>query len=554
MKRIITCIPNISEGRDIDKINRITAVIETVKGVKLLDVDPGADTNRTVITFAGEPEKVIDAAFLLYQTAAKEIDMRTHKGAHPRFGAVDVCPFVPIEGVTMDDCRNYAHTLAKRVGEALQIPVYCYESAALLPHRKNLAEVRSGEYEGLANKLNLHEGKPDFGVAEWVPTFGGTAIGARDFLVAVNFNLNTSSVRRANAIAFDVREMGRTVKKVDNITGKESEEKVPGRLKACKAIGWFIEEYGYSQVSMNLTNLSITAVHEAFDAVCESAQSRGIRVTGTEIVGVIPLKVLTEAGKHFLRKQNRSTGVSEEELVKTAIRTMNLSEVRPFDPEKKVIEYVLNPKDPKALVGLNLQQFVNLTSSEAPAPGGGSVAAYCGAMGAALGAMVANLSSHKRGWDEKWEYFGNIAEEAVYLQEKLLQLVDADTKAFDGVLAAMQLPKKTEEEKVIRQKAIEEATFKAAEVPLEVAKTSAKAFPILERMILEGNPNSITDAGVGVLCTHSAVWGACMNVRINLKDLQDSERKAILLNAVQVLESEAEHELERLKAAVYQQF
>lgn len=542
MNRIIECVPNFSEGRDLQVIKGITDKISAVAGVQLLDVDPGAATNRTVVTFAGEPEAVLEAAFQAIKQAKATIDMRHHKGEHPRFGATDVCPLIPISGVTMEECAQWAHQLAERVGRELQYPVYCYESAAASAQRKNLAEVRSGEYEGLERKLALLEWKPDYGPATFVPETGATAIGARDFLIALNFNLNTTSTRRANAVAFDVREAGRVVKQTQ-ADGTVVEERQPGTLKAAKAIGWFIEEYGIAQVSMNLTNISITSVHTAFDAVVESATRRGMRVTGTEIVGLVPLRVLTEAGKHYLHKQQRSAGVSDAELIKIAVKSLGLDDLKPFDPQKKVIEYVLAKPSDSRLVGMTVRGFVEETSSESAAPGGGSVSALLGSMAAALGGMVANLSSHKRGWDDRWLHFAQWAEQGVALQDTLLRLVDEDTRSFERVMEAFGLPKGTDAEKAARKAAIAEATLYATQVPFRVMQTTMQVFPLLRAMATEGNENSISDAGVGVLCARAAIRGAALNVMINAKGLDQTDPLVQqMLHEVYVMEQNASTE------------
>ncbi len=530
MNKIIECVPNFSEGRDMNVIKQITDEVESVDGVKLLDVDPGKATNRTVVTFVGPPEMVIEAAFLALKKASEIIDMSKHSGEHPRFGATDVCPLVPVAGITMEETVIYARKLAERIGNEIGIPVYCYENAALSEGRRNLAHVRSGEYEGLKEKLTLPEWKPDYGPAEFIPRTGSVAVGARDFLVAYNVNLNTTSTRRANAIAFDVRERGRAKREGNPITGKivkdaqGKPEMVPGTLKSVKAIGWFIEEYGVAQISMNLTNIRITPVHAAFDEVCSKAQARGIRVTGSELVGLVPLQAMLDAGRYFLRKQKRSTGVSDQELIKIAVKSMGLDELGTFHPEEKIIEYQLRKGADRKLVDLSLQNFMEETASESPTPGGGSVSAYMGSMGVALTAMVANLSSHKRGWDERWEEFSEWAEKAKLVQEKLLRLVDEDTLAFNSILDAFGLPKNSAEEKKIRQSAIERATLYAIEVPFEVMKTVYNGFEIAETMVMKGNPNSVTDAGVGALAMLASVEGAWLNVKINSVDLKDHPR------------------------------
>lgn len=525
--RIIECVPNFSEGNDMGIIKQITDQIQTVEGVKLLDVDPGKATNRTVVTFVGEPEPVIEAAFRAIKKASEIIDMRKHKGEHPRMGATDVCPLIPISGITMEETVVYAHKLAKRVGEELNIPIFCYESAALKPERRNLAYCRSGEYEGLAEKIVKPEWKPDFGPAAFNANAGATAIGARDFLVAYNVNLNTTSTRRANAIAFDIREKGRPKREGNPITGKiVKDEKgepvmIPGSLKACKAIGWFIKEYGIAQISINLTNISITPVHVAFEEACKKAAERGIRVSGSEIVGLVPKKSLIDAGKYFLRKQQRSVGVSEEEIIKIAVKSLGLDDLKPFNPREKVIEYLLEDIAQEKLVDMTCTGFANETASESPAPGGGSISAYVGALGVSLGTMVANLSSHKVGWDERWEEFSIWAEKGQALKDELLFLVDEDTRAFNKIMDAFGLPKNSDEEKNIRKKAIQDATKYAIEVPLRVMNVAFSSFELLKAMVAIGNPNSITDAGVGALCARTAVMGAYFNVKINAAGLED---------------------------------
>ena len=526
-RQLIECVPNFSEGRDMNIIKQITDVIESVEGVRLLDVDPGRDTNRTVVTFTGSPEAVCEAAFVAVKKASEVIDMSTHTGAHPRMGATDVCPLIPIAGITMEETVKYARGLAQRIGRELSLPVYCYEEAAFEEKRKNLAAVRSGEYEGLKKKLADPEWKPDFGPSTFNPGAGAVIVGARDFLVAFNVNLNTSSTRRANAIAFDVRERGREKREGNSVTGKVIKDAegnpvmIPGSLKAVKAIGWFIPEYGIAQISMNLTNIGITPVHIAFDEVCNKAENRGIRVTGSELVGLIPLKAMLDAGKYFLHKQQLSAGVSDAELINVAVKSMGLSELKPFNPEEKIIEYVLRDRQQKKLADLTLSEFVWKTSSDSPAPGGGSVSAAMGAMGAALGSMVANLSAHKRGWDEKWEEFASWAEKGAALQNRLLELVDEDTDAFNGIMKAFEMPKKSEEEKSARSLAIENATKHASMIPLTVMREAFKSFELLEKMVAAGNPNSVTDAAVGVLATRACIRGAYLNVRINVSSLKD---------------------------------
>lgn len=528
MKQIIECVPNFSEGRDMSIIKQITDQMQTVDGVKLLDVDPGAATNRTVVTIAGEPEQVVEAAFRAIKKAMEVIDMSKHKGEHPRFGATDVCPLVPVSNITMEETVVYARKLAERVGNELGIPVYCYENAAFVEKRKNLANCRSGEYEGLPKKLNDPEWKPDFGPAAFLPRTGAVAIGARDFLVAYNINLNTTSTRRANAIAFDIREKGRPMREGNPITGKIIKDEkgnpvnIPGSLKACKAIGWFIEEYGIAQVSINLTNISITPVHVAFEEASKKAQERGLRVTGSELVGLAPMKVFTDAGKYFLRKQQRSTGVSEAELIKIAVKSLGLDDLKPFNPKDKIIEYVLqdSTSSPK-LMNMTCSEFADETASESPAPGGGSISAYMGALGVSLATMVANLSSHKPGWDERWAEFSDWAEKGQQLKDELIHLVDEDTRAFNKIMDAFGLPKNSDDEKAARTAAIQEATKYAIEIPFRVMKTSYAAFEIIQAMAETGNPNSVSDAGVGALAARSAVMGAYLNVRINAAGLKD---------------------------------
>jgi glutamate formiminotransferase/formiminotetrahydrofolate cyclodeaminase len=542
--RIIECVPNLSEGRDMAIIKQITDVIESVEGVKLLDVDPGKDTNRTVVTFVGTPDEVIEAAFLAVKKAAELIDMAKHSGAHPRMGATDVLPLVPVSGVTMEETIEYARKLGKRVGEELKIPVYCYESAAFEEKRRNLASCREGEYEGLKMKLADAAWKPDFGPARFNEKSGATAVGARDFLVAFNVNLNTTSVRRANAIAYDVREKGRMVK-----DEKGNEINIPGTLKSVKAIGWFIDEYGIAQISMNLTNISVTPVHIAFEEVCQKAELRGIRVTGSELVGLIPLKSMLDAGKYFLKKQQRSAGVSDNEIIKIAIRSMGLNDIHEFKPEEKIIEYVMAEKNKHRLTDLTLKGFMEETASESPAPGGGSVSSYIGSLGAALGTMVANLSGHKRGWDDRWEFFSEWAEKGKSVQNRLLQLVNEDTEAYNRILGAFSLPKKTDEEKLIRRKAVEEATLGATLVPYKVMETAFEGFEIVKSMVESGNPNSVTDAGVGALALRACIRGASLNVRINAAGLDDKSFAAEITDRALKLEVkayEAENEIMKI--------
>lgn len=530
--KIIECVPNFSEGRDMAIIKQITGVIESVEGVKLLDVDPGKDTNRTVVTFVGSPEAVSEAAFLSVKKASEVIDMSKHHGEHPRMGATDVCPFVPVSGITMEETVLIARKVAERIGNELEIPVYCYENAAFTGERKNLASCRSGEYEGLRKKLADPLWKPDFGPDKFNERAGATAVGARDFLVAFNVNLNTTSTRRANAIAYDVREKGRNLKndKGENIN-------VPGTLKSVKAIGWYIEEYGIAQISMNLTNISVTPVHIAFDEVCRKAETRGIRVTGSELVGLIPLKSLLDAGRYFLAKQQRSSGVPDEELIKIAVRSMGLDDIHKFNPEEKIIEYVMADRiKNKRLIDLNLKDFMDKTASEAPAPGGGSVSAYIGALGIALGTMVANLSAHKKGWDERWKEFSDWAEKGKQIQNDLLRLVDEDTDAFNRIMEAFALPGKSVEEKLLKNTAIQDATKTAIIVPFRVMETAYKGFGLIKEMAEKGNPNSISDAGVGALALRSCIRGAFLNVRINASGLKDKEFAEAIISKGEDLE------------------
>ncbi len=533
MKKIIECVPNFSEGRDKETISAITSAITSAAPVALLDVDPGEATNRTVVTFVGAPDDVVEAAFAGIKRAAELIDMRKHHGAHPRMGATDVCPLIPVSGVTLEECAELSRALARRVADELGIPVYCYEAAAFIPERKNLAVCRAGEYEALPEKMN-HPGKgPDFGdrpFDEAAARTGATTIGARDFLIAVNYNLNTTSTRRANAIAFDVREKGRPQREGGKLTGKPLKDEngkplmIPGTLKGTKAIGWYIDEYGIAQVSMNITDINATPLHVAFDEVCRAANERGIRVTGTEIVGLIPKRALIDAGKYFLRKQQRSLGIPEADIIRIAVKSMGLDELKPFKPEEKVIEYLLEAgqnKGGRKLVDMTLEGFADETASESPAPGGGSIAAYMGALGAALGTMVANLSAHKAGWDERWEEFSDYAERGRDILDRLIGLVDEDTAAFNRIMGVFAMPKGTEEEKAARAKALQEATLYATEVPLRTMKTAAEAFDLLEAMAREGNPASVSDAGVGALAARSAVLGAQLNVRINAAGLTD---------------------------------
>jgi glutamate formiminotransferase/formiminotetrahydrofolate cyclodeaminase len=524
---LIECVPNFSEGVDLGIIKQITDQIELVDGVMLLDVDPGKATNRTVVTFVGQPDAVIEAAYLAIKKAAELIDMSKHKGEHPRMGATDVCPLIPVSGITMEETILYAQKLGKRVGEELEIPVYLYESAQPNKLRNNLSVIRAGEYEGFFDKIKLPEWKPDFGPAKFNAKCGATVIGARDFLIAYNVNLNTKSVRLANSVAFDVREAGRVKREGDKVTGKVLKDadgndiRIPGTLKAVKAIGWFIEEYNVAQISMNLTNYKTTSVHQAFDEVCRSAQSRGLRVTGSELVGLIPLSAMLDAGKHYLQKQNRSIGVSEQELIHIAVKSLGLDELAPFDPEKKIIEYKLRKAENERLIRMDLRAFADETASESPAPGGGSISAYVGSLGAALGTMVANLSAGKRGWEDKINLFSDFAAQGQQVKDTLLTLVDEDTNAFNKIMNAFGLPKGTDEEKKGRTQAIEDATKYACEIPFKVMETAYSILPMLSAMVEQGNPNSITDAGVGVLCVKTAVRGAYFNVLVNAQGLKD---------------------------------
>jgi len=528
MRKLIECVPNFSEGRDLSVIKQITDTIESCEGVKLLDVDPGQATNRTVVTFVGTPDEVIEAAFQAIKKASELIDMSKHHGAHPRFGATDVCPLVPVANISMEEVVEYAHKLAKRVGDELNIPIYSYESAALIPERKNLAYCRSGEYEGLQEKLAKPEWKPDFGPAKFNAKAGATAIGARDFLIAVNYNLNTTSTRRANALAFDVREKGRPVREGNPITGKIKKDEngneiwQAGTLKGTKAIGWFIDEYKIAQVSMNITNIAETPLHIAFDEINSKAIERGLRITGTEIVGLVPKKTIIDAGKYFLRKQNRSLGVSEDEIIKIAVKSMGLDDLKPFVAEEKIIEFMLDAEEKtEKLVDMSCVEFANESASEAPAPGGGSVSAYVGALGAAMATMVANLSSHKAGWDDRWEEFSDWAEKGQKLKDELLHLVDEDTASFNKIMAAFGLPKGTDEEKKIRHETIQDATKAATMVPFNTMLKAFEIFEVCKVMAEKGNPSLASDAGVGALCSRAAVMGAFLNVKINAADIED---------------------------------
>ncbi len=553
MERIIECVPNFSEGRNMEVIGRIVGAMEKSGGVKILNVDPGEATNRTVVTFTGSPEAVVEAAFQGVKCAGELIDMRHHHGAHPRSGATDVLPLIPISGITLEECAELARKLAERIFCELEIPCYCYEAAAFRPERKNLAVCRAGEYEALPEKMADPSKAPDFGpgsYTEKAARSGAVNVGARDFLIAVNFNLNTTSTRRANAVAFDVREKGRPKREGNPITGKvvkDSDGKtvmIPGTLKGCKAIGWYIDEYGIAQVSMNITDINATPLHAAFDEVCRAAAARGLRVTGTEIVGLVPKRVLTDAGKYFLEKQQRSIGIAEEEIMKIAVKSMGLDDLKPFDPKEKVIEYMMQDEEEAAaaerLVRMSCRDFAYETASESPAPGGGSISAYMGALGAALGTMVANLSAHKPGWDDRWKEFSGWAEQGQEVLGRLLSLVDEDTAAFNRIMAAFGMPKGTEEETAARDAAIEEATLYATQVPLRTMQEAAKVFPIVRAMAESGNPNSVSDAGVGALAARAAVLGAQLNVAINAAGLKDrgtadrlvSEAESIAAHAI----------------------
>jgi len=547
IKKIIECVPNFSEGKDLTVVEKISSEIKGVDGVKLLSVEPGKDTNRTVVTFVGNPDQVIEAAFLAIKKAAELIDMSKHHGEHPRMGATDVCPLIPVSGISMKETIKYSKILAEKVGKELNIPVYLYENSAKNKERKNLANIRSGEYEELENKLKDPNWKPDFGTNsfEFAQKTGATAIGARDFLIAYNINLNTTSTRRANAIAFDVREKGRIARKGGKLTGKILKDKnnnpiwKPGSLKNVKAIGWFIEEYGVAQISMNLTNIKKTPIHIVFDEVCKSAQKRGIRVTGSELIGLIPLKSMIEAGKYFLKKQKRSCGISEKEIIKIAIKSMGLDELEKFHPQEKIIEYSIKEKN-KKLCDLDLTQFAQTTASESPAPGGGSISAYIGALGGALATMVANLSSHKRGWDQKWNFFSKIAEEGQGYINNLLELVDKDTEAFNRIISSFRLPDGNKEEKEQKKQTILDATINAIKIPLKIMEESEKSMRIIKMMAKEGNPNSVSDAGVAALCARSAVIGGYLNVKINCKELNDKKLALKFINQAEKIKKSAE--------------
>src|SRR2546423_2898027 len=557
MQKLIECVPNFSEGRDQNVIRQITDAIESVDGVSLLDVDPGASTNRTVVTFVGSPDAAVEAAFRAIKKASELIDMRKHKGAHPRMGATDVCPFIPVSNVSWDEVIACANRLGQRVGDELKIPIYLYEKAAKNQSRSNLSVIRGGEYEGFFEKIRQPEWKPDFGPEIFSEKSGATVIGVRDFLVAYNVNLNTKSVRRANSVAFDVREQGRVKTEDGTPSGKPVLDanrepiRIPGMLKHVKAIGWFVKECGIAQVSMNLTDIEETPLHAAFDACCESAARRGLRVTGSEIVGMVPKKSLVDAGRYFLRKQKWSEGVSDEELIDIAIRSMGLSELKPFDPKEKVIEFKIESAEPKrSLAKMNLREFCNETLSDSPAPGGGSVAALMGALGASLGGMVANLSAGKRGWDDKLEYFSDWAVKAQKLKDELLFLVDEDTKAFNKVMDAFGLPKGSDEEKKARAAAIESATKYAAEIPLKVMETAAKSYELLVEMAEKGNPASVSDVGVGALATRACIEGAALNVRINLGQLKDEKLKSSLQERVRKVQADSESNFKKIDQIV----
>jgi glutamate formiminotransferase/formiminotetrahydrofolate cyclodeaminase len=545
MKQLIECVPNFSEGNDMNIIKQITNEIESVEGVLLLNVDPGKATNRTVVTFVGEPHLVIQAAFLAIKKAGELIDMSKHKGEHPRMGATDVCPLIPIANISMEETAKYAQQLGERVGKEINLPIYLYEAAQPNKNRSNLSVIRGGEYEGFFKKIKLAEWKPDFGPQEFDAKRGATVIGARDFLVAFNVNLNTTSTRRANSIAFDVREAGRVMREGNPITGKiitdenGNPKSKPGTLKCVKAIGWYIEEYGVAQISMNLTNINVTPVHIAFDEVCKSATSRGIRVTGSELVGLIPLKAMLDAGKYFLEKQERSIGVSEKELIKIAIKSMGLDELGPFKPEERIIEYMLKDKADSKLVSMDLVAFADETASESAAPGGGSISAYVGSLGASLATMVANLSSHKKGWDDRWKEFSDWAEKGQAAKDELIRLVDQDTAAFNKIMTAFSLPKSTDEEKTIRTQAIQDATKFAIEIPFKVMEVSLKSMEVIKAMAEVGNPNSVTDAGVGALCARTAVIGAFMNVKINASGYNDKAYVKDIIAKGEKIEQEA---------------
>lgn len=555
-KPLVECVPNFSEGRNRKVIDQITNEISRQEGVKLLDVDPGAATNRTVVTFVGEPEPVLEAAFNAVKKASELIDMSGHKGEHPRMGATDVCPLIPVRDISMEETAKLAAKLGKRVGEELEIPVYLYENAATRPERKNLATVRSGEYEGLADKFKDPEWKPDFGPAKFNPRTGATAISARDFLIAYNVNLNTTSVRRTNSVAFDVREKGRVKRKGDPISGEIVRDdngdplRLPGTCKGVKAIGWYIDEYEIAQISMNITDIRQTPLHKAFEECRKSASKRGLRVTGSELVGLVPKQVMIDAGKYYLTQQKRSHGIPEEEIIHIAVKSMGLDEFYPFELEKKIIEYQIESLEPGPLASKNLREFANETASESVAPGGGSIAAYVGSLGASLATMVANLSSHKRGWDERWDFFSDWAVKGEKLKEELLGLVDEDTNAFNAIISAIRMPKSTEEEKTERAKAIDGATKNAIEVPFRTMQLADEVFDVAEAMIREGNPTSVTDAGVGALCARAASIAAYMNVVVNCKDLDDEAYVSNLMKKADALKEKANKREAALTKAV----
>lgn len=554
-RAIIECVPNFSEGRDKNVIKAITDAICSVEGISLLDVDPGEATNRTVVTFVGAPDEVVEAAFRGVAKAAELIDMSRHHGAHPRMGATDVLPLIPISGITLEECAALARKLACRIADELAVPTYCYEAAAFKPERKNLAVCRRGEYEALPERMTDSAEAPDFGARPFdqkLAATGCTAVGARDFLIAVNFNLNTTSTRRANAIAFDVREKGRPKREGGKPNGKPMTDAdgrvimLPGTLKATKAIGWYIDEYGIAQVSMNITDISVTPLHKAFDEVSRAAAARGLRVTGTEIVGLLPKRALIDAGRHYLHMQQRSTGIAESEIIKIAVKSMGLDDLKPFKPEEKVIEYMLADSKGGRLTAMTCRAFAEETASESPAPGGGSVSAYMGALGAALSTMVANLSAHKPGWDDRWEHFSEVADKGHDLLVRLLHLVDEDTEAFNRIMAAISMPKSTDEERAARAEALEAATLYATEVPLETMKVSSEVFALSEQMAAEGNPNSVSDAGVGALAARAAVLGAGLNVRINAASLADRSRAEALVAEAAALEAAADEAERRI--------
>ena len=555
-KQIIECVPNFSEGRDMAVLSEIAEAIKGVDGVKLLDVDPGKATNRTVMTFVGEPAAVIEAAVQCIKRASELIDMSKHSGEHPRMGATDVCPLIPIANITMDEVVAWAHKLGKRVGEELNVSGYYYENAASRPERRNLATVRAGEYEGMANKIVDPAWKPDFGPAKFSPASGATAIGARDFLIAYNVNLNTTSVRRANSVAFDIREKGRVKREGNPVSGSIVRDangepiRVDGMCKSVKAIGWYIEEYGLAQISMNLTNIKDTNLHEAFEACRKSANARGMRVTGSELVGLVPKQVMVDAGKYFLEQQDRSTGLPDEELIRIAIKSMGLDELSEFDYKKKVIEYRMEDENAHPLIKMSLKAFADMTASESVTPGGGSVSAYVGALGGALATMVANLSSHKRGWDDRWKAFSDWAAKGQAIQKRLQGLVDEDTAAFNDIIAAIRMPKESDDEKQARKFAMTEATKGAVEVPFQVMKASMEIFEVAEAMIKDGNPNSISDAGVAALCARAAVRGAHMNVLINCKDISDTDFTSKYVAESNKLVKQADELEDKLRAMV----